>query len=131
MRRMRFWAALLAVALLSRVPFVRNQLHRVGATLRSGTNAITGKDAVDIGQDIRREQLQNVLDRALKEYQAMNGEAPRDIQDLVRSGLLQRDDLKDEWGRALVTEPGAHGVIVRSLGPDGQSGTEDDWTVGG
>lgn len=131
MRRMRFWVALLAVALLSRVPFVRNQFHRVHDILQSGTNAITGKDAVDIGQDIRREQLQNVLDRALKEYQAMNGEAPRDMQDLVRSGLLQNADMKDEWGRPLVTETSAHGVIVRSLGADGQSGTEDDWTVGG
>jgi hypothetical protein len=98
--------------------------------LQSGTDAITGKDAVDIGQDIKRQQVQNTLGRAIREYRQMNGEDPHGLQDLVTAGLLQRADVADEWGRKLETEPGRNGLVVRGLGPDGQRGTVDDWTMG-
>jgi hypothetical protein len=97
--------------------------------LKSGTNAITGRDAVDIGQDLKRQQVQNTLGRALREYRQMNDADPRSLQDLVTAGLLQKADINDEWGRALETEPGPNGLVVRGLGADGRRGTPDDWTL--
>jgi hypothetical protein len=97
--------------------------------LQSGTDAITGKDAADIGQDIKRQQLHNSLSRAVREYRQLNGDEPHDLSDLVTAGLLQNADLSDEWGRPLESERGDQGFVVRGLGRDGERGTADDWTV--
>jgi hypothetical protein len=99
--------------------------------LQFGVDALTGKQVVDIGQLSRREILQRTLAFAMRRYEAMHGEAARDLDDLVRDGLLQSVHLNDEWGRPLVVEPHAGGFVLRSCGADGAAGTADDWTLGG
>jgi len=109
---------------------VKARRGQVRHALQAGTDVITGKDAVDIGQDVKRQQVRSALQLAIREYWQLNGEDPRSLQDLVAAGLLQSADLADEWGRPLVTERGQEGLVIRSLGSDGQRGTEDDWTLG-
>ena len=129
-KRVRFVILAVAVAVTWNLGPVKTGRVRVWSLLQSGTNVVTGKEALHVGQDIRRGQLRHSLEQALGEYRQLNGEDPRSLQDLVTAGVLQRADLDDEWGRPLLNEHGEQGLVIRGLGPDGARDTEDDWTLG-
>jgi hypothetical protein len=105
------------------------QVSAVWKTIGSGTRAMTGETAIDVGQDAKRSLVQSNLERAMREYRATVGQEPASLQSLVDAGLLQRGDIRDEWSRPLVTEIVGSRLEVRSAGRDGKSGTEDDWTL--
>jgi general secretion pathway protein G len=49
------------------------------------------------------------------------------VQDLVTDKILdQKKNTKDAWGHDFSIECDQDGVTVKSAGPDGQMGTEDD-----
>lgn len=97
--------------------------------LRGGVDDFTGRTALDIGQEMKRDMLRSRLRQAFGQYRAVTGEEPRRLEDLVAADLLQRVDLEDEWGRPLRVETQASRLVVRGLGADGTSGTEDDWVL--
>lgn len=65
------------------------------------------------------------IDQAIREYEAATGALPMSIDQL--SGLDQ-DDRTDPWGNpyTLEIDPDTGARTIRSLGPDGQAGTDDD-----
>jgi hypothetical protein len=99
------------------------------SALRSGTDAMTGKTAVDVARDARRDLVQSNLQHAMRLYRATNEQEPADLQALLDAGVLRRSDLVDEWNRPLRSETEEGRLIVRGLGPDARRGTEDDWTL--
>lgn len=123
---------ILAVALAAtwNLEPVRSGRGWVWQVLHTGTSVVTGREALHVGQEIRRTQLRSTLDLALRDYRQMNGSDPQSLQDLVAAGVLQRADLTDEWGRPLRAEAGAQGLVIRGLGADGERATADDWTLG-
>ena len=128
---MRRLYALLALA-LAVVALTQWQPARLGAwkdALWGGTQVITGKETLDRGRMTAQLLFRRRLERALREYQTLQGTRPKSLQDLVEAGVLQDDDLVDEWGRALTVEVWEQGFQVRSAGPDGRLRTEDDWTL--
>lgn len=127
MRLVRQLAALAALGFA--VTWVAPRLAGWRGIVQGGVDALTGKTAVDIGQDLRRDILQGTLARAVEQYRATEGTEPADLAALVDAGLLQRADLRDEWGRSLAVERSAGRLVVRGLGPDGERATSDDWTL--
>jgi len=58
------------------------------------------------------------------------GKRPSSLDELVSIGSLPNSDLlRDVWGNPLVMESDRGGVLLRSLGQDGESGTSDDITL--
>ncbi len=56
-------------------------------------------------------------------------EAPSDLADPTKWMQIKKDPIKpDPWGHAYEYTLNGSAVEIRSLGPDGQSGTEDDIT---
>lgn len=78
-----------------------------------------------------------VLATSLKEYQLMVGTLPDDLEGLVTQPanadpakwvkILEKLPV-DPWERPYEYKPAGEGFELRSLGPDGQSGTADDIT---
>ena len=122
-----FLAVLVA---LDHIGPVHRMVGHLDRSMNSGVEAMTGKTAVDIGKSAAESLVRKRLELAIREYRSMHGNDPADLDDLVRDGLLQPGDLKDEWGRSLRVEPGSAGVSVRSAGADGRFHTSDDWTLG-
>lgn len=55
------------------------------------------------------------------------GKRPSSLDELVSIGSIPNSDLlRDVWGNPLVMESDRGGVLLRSLGQDGESGTSDD-----
>ena len=129
-KRLGFVVVAVALVATWNLDPVRTRRVQVWHLLQTGTNVVTGREALHVGQDIRRGHLRNSLDLALREYRQLNGEDPCTLQDLVTAGVLQQADLADEWGRPLLAERGQQGLVIRGLGPDGRRDTEDDWTLG-
>jgi hypothetical protein len=126
---MRFARRLAVLAALGfAVAWLAPRLAGWRRIVQGGVDAFTGKTAVDIGQDLRRDILQGSLARAIDQYRAAEGAEPADLAALVDAGLLQRADLRDEWGRPIAAERSAGRLVVRGLGPDGERATGDDWT---
>src|SRR5678816_1890052 len=46
------------------------QVSAVWKTIGSGTRAMTGETAIDVGQDAKRSLVQSNLERAMREYRA-------------------------------------------------------------
>lgn len=97
--------------------------------LRGGVDDVTGRTALDIGQEMKRDMLRSRLRQAVVQYRAVTGEEPRQLEDLVAQDLLQRADLEDEWGRPLRFEMRAAHLVVRGLGADASANTDDDWIL--
>jgi len=106
-------------------------VEKVVGWLRSGSDAMTGKTAVHVAQDARRDLLRSNLKHALDNYRStFDGQDPPDLESLVQSGFLWQSDLRDEWGRPLEFEKHAGRLVVRGVGADGKRGTDDDWVLG-
>jgi len=122
----------IAAAILGAVassPQARQRIVEWKRALWHGAETVTGKATVERGQMTAQILLRRRLELAAREYRALNGHAPATLDALVGAGLLQFDDLTDEWGRALAVEPAERGMNVRSAGPDGRFHTDDDWTL--
>jgi len=106
-------------------------VEKVLGWLHSGTDVMTGKTAVNVAEDTRRDLLQSNLKHALDSYRStFEGQDPPDLESLVQSGFLWQSDLRDEWGRPLEYEKHAGRLVIRGIGADGTRGTSDDWVVG-
>ena len=102
---------------------------RIRNTFQSTTNTLAGVTNIEVGQDAKRALVQTNLQRAIRQYRALNGQDPTDLNSLVSAGLMQHADLQDEWHRPLVDDNGKP-FVVRSIGRDALPGTQDDWTIG-
>ena len=60
-------------------------------------------------------------------YEVEKGKCPKDLAELKAGGYIKKL-MKDPWGKPYEVKcPGEHGrVDVRSAGPDGEFGTDDD-----
>ena len=76
----------------------------------------------------------NGIRTAISLYELDNQAFPPNLQALVVKGnernwrgpYLEKTALKDPWGNDFVYTPGENGYELRSMGPDGQSGSDDD-----
>jgi len=100
-----------------------------GDALRSGIEDLTGKTAADLGRETMTFASRARVARAVREYMTETGRLPRDLDELVERGLIQKDSAMDEWGRGLGIEADGDGIVIRSAGPDGDFHTGDDWTL--
>jgi hypothetical protein len=114
---------------LDRLDPVHNAVERLAASVRSGVNSTTGKAAADAGRHAAQALVRKRLARACRDYRALHGMAPADLEALVRGGFLQERDLVDEWGRRFEVEAREDGFSVRSAGADGVFDTADDWKL--
>ena len=71
------------------------------------------------------------LQNAVTMSMVMNpGVCPKSVAALAKAGLIQREQ-KDPWDKAYSLACEGDNIVVRSSGPDGVLGTEDDLSVGG
>lgn len=130
MRRLVLFVLLaVAIVVCTQWPPARQLLRGWKDSLWGGAQVITGKETLDRGRMTAELLFRRRLERAVREYQTLQGTRPESLQDLVEAGVLQAGDLVDEWGRALAVERGERGFQVRSAGADGRFRTEDDWTL--
>ncbi len=129
--RKPLYLLLLAGAALgaTRWPPTRDVLSAWKDAVIGGVYAVSGGVAADRGRMAAQMLFRRRLERAVREYKTLHGTDPEALDDLVRASMLQKDDLVDEWGRALAVEPQGSGFRVRSAGPDGRFHTGDDWTL--
>lgn len=70
------------------------------------------------------------LESKAEEYYAFHGKWPPDLQTLVTppkgEPYLRESALLDPWGHKYVLFTNGKGIVVKSPGPDGTMGTEDD-----
>jgi hypothetical protein len=102
---------------------------RVRKALQQGTDAMTGRTAIDIGKDMQRSVVESRLEYAFGQYHALEGREAASLDDLVTAGLLPSADVRDEWRRAVLVESRGDQLVVRGLGADGTRGTDDDWLL--
>ena len=117
------------VILIVAAALVWTAVPRIRQALQPGTDAMTGRTAVDIGQDMKRSVVESRLEYAFSQYRALEGREAENLEDLVTAGLLPSTDVRDEWRRPVVVELRGDQLIVHGLGADGQRGTEDDWVL--
>jgi general secretion pathway protein G len=98
-------------------------------------NVVGAQQKAEIKQ--AKTDVQNIAGQGVDAYRVMKGHYPsteEGLKVLIQEGFLKANnaegDLKDPWGKAYVyLYPGtAHpdGFDVKSNGPDGQPGTQDD-----
>ncbi len=88
---------------------------------------VTGKTPITAGQKAKAKLIETSIRNAVNYYEVMEGKKPGSLEELVDTGYLSRQYLKDEWGRKLITERRNNKLIVRSIGPDKKPDTADDW----
>lgn len=66
----------------------------------------------------------NKIDNEITAYRVVHGTFPEDLQSLTQ---LPDDCLKDPWENAFHYKKTGESYELRSLGPDGRLGTDDDW----
>lgn len=79
--------------------------------------------------------LNQLAYEAFPAWQASQGDTScPTMHDLLRGTELPRDQIRDAWGQPIEIRcgeplPGSvHGIFLRSAGPDGEFGTDDDVT---
>ena len=87
----------------------------------------TSKTPITAGQKAKAKLIEISIRNAVNSYEVMEGKKPGSLEELVDTGYLSRQYLKDEWGRKLITERRNNRLIVRSIGPDKKPDTADDW----
>ena len=78
------------------VALVWSVVPRVRKALQQGTDAMTGRTAIDIGKDMQRSVVESRLEYAFGQYQALEGREAGSLDDLVTAGLLPDADVRDE-----------------------------------
>jgi len=82
-------------------------------------------------QPVVAEDARKVHD-ALNRYRQEQGQYPRPeqgLEPLLAQGMLTEEDLRDPWGQRYLVQPlggSWPGVLLTSIGPDRQPGTDDD-----
>ena len=72
------------------------------------------------------------IENAAKIWEIRNGQFPESIDQMIKEGLLDSTAVNDQFGTPFsykkITLNGKPAVEIRSAGPDGQMGTQDDIT---
>jgi len=93
------------------------------------TGYATGHTQVYAGQNAKAKIKKTSIQKAVNQFEAMEGRTPRSLNEMVQQKYLSRENLKDEWNRALKSEVKNNNLIIRSMGRDRKYNTPDDWTL--
>ena len=126
-------AVCLACSCASYPPAAPSGLSHISRADTSRTSLVRPPDTGDTEMDLfpdPRERTQHRMRfyyRFIREYRRDHGRLPERLEQLLSpAGSLPSEVNVDAWGHSFLYTPRGEGYEIRSAGPDGNFGTDDD-----